>query len=199
MGLGRLGDGIGGLNEIVHLGQWDSGGAVDIGQMLVDLENLQVGNVEDLRFRLLGAGHIHIAVFIGRRHRGNENVGGSATLLDGGNGRVDVMGYIVNPARVVLFPQGGTVEHRIDLNGTAQLVLHNEGILFIRVGAPDVHVVHMIRHLMEPPKDVPGLVAVETVVYNIPIMDHAQGIVHSDEFGPVQGFQLFFHILVLSL
>ena len=100
----------------------------------------------------------------------------------------------MDPARVVLLPQGGAVEHGVDLDGAPQLILHNEGIFLIGVGAPDVHVIHVIGHLVEPPQDIPGLVAVEAVIDDIPVMDHVEGIVHGDEFGPVQRFQLFFHI-----
>ena len=169
-----------------------------MGQILVDFKDLQVADVENLRFRLLGAGHIHVAVLVGGRHRGKEDVRGGAAFLDGGNGRVDVVRHIVDPARVVLFPQSGAVEHGIDFDGAAQVVVHNEWIFLVGVGAPDVHVVDMVGHLVKPPQDVPGLIAVKAVIDDIPVVDHVQGVVHGDEFGPVQRFQFFFHISIRS-
>ena len=192
-----LGDGVVGLDEIVHLLDGDPGGAVDVGQVLVDLKNAQVADVEDLGLCLLGAGHVDVAVFIRRRDGGDEDIGLGAAVADGVDGLVDVMGHIVGPAGGVDLAHGRPVEHGIDLDPLADGAVHQERILLVGIGAPDIHMFHVVQYPVELPEDVSGLVAVETMIYRIPVMDHVQCVVNGNEFRTIEGLLFLCHCSTL--
>ena len=75
-----------------------------------------------------------------------------------------------------------TVEYAVDLDFAADGIIGNKLVLLVRVGAPDVHMVHPVGNGVELAQQVPGFVAVEAVVYNVAVLDHVQGLLDGDEF-----------------